>query len=196
MIIMIIKMFVLSIVVMTVSLTFFVTVSVFEMKDYKLPRGHKKHKPLCRPCGKGFKDWPTYNTHMQEKHRAQTEWTCKLCDKVQQTLSGYNNHMLMHYEDAKKKVCEKCQSHFTYQSQLDCHMVKHNNDKLHKCPSKVCNREGSKEKASLDCHIEQHSGELIPCLVEGCPKTFKSRHYRTDHMNNMHGPVKQCRNVL
>ena len=88
-----------------INMVVFVTVSVFEMKDYKLSQGHKKRKPLCRPSGKGFYDWPSYNSHMQEKHRQQTEWTCKLCDKVLYTLLGYNNHMLMHDEDSKKKVC-------------------------------------------------------------------------------------------
>ena len=96
----------------------------------------------------------------------------------------------------KRKKCEKCQSCFSYQSQLDHHMITHLDAKPYKCPSKACNGKGFKEKASLDYHMEQHSGELIPCLVQGCTKTFKSRHYRTDHMNNIHGPVKQCQNML
>ena len=166
------------------------------MKDYQLPHGHKKCKPLCKPCSKGFKDWPTYNKHLQDKHGQQTEWTCNICNKVQTTLSGYQNHMLMHNEDKKKKICEKCQSHFSYQSQLDHHMITHLDAKPYKCLSKACDGKGFKEKASLDHHMEQNSGEFIPCLVQGCTKTFKSRHYRADHMNNIHGPMEQCQNVL
>ena len=85
----------------------------------------KKCKPLCRPCGKAFKDWPTYNKYLQGKHGQQTEWTCNICNNVQTTLSGYQNHMLMHNEDKKKKICEKGQSCFSYQSQLDHHMITH-----------------------------------------------------------------------
>ena len=73
----------------------------------------------------GFKDWPTYNKHLQDKHVQETEWTCNICNKVQTTLSGYQNHMLMHDEDKKKKICEKGQSCFSYQSQLDHHMITH-----------------------------------------------------------------------
>ena len=99
-------------------------------------------------------------------------------------------------EDMKKHACDQCTKRFTFKSQLDRHMDSHVDDKPFKCPSRSCKTDGFKSKASLKRHMEQHSGELVECLVEGCSKKFTLKHYHTDHMNNQHGPPKECEHVL
>ena len=133
------------------------SVSVFDMKEYMLPYGCKKRKPLYKPCSKGFKNWTSYNKHMQDKHGGQSEWTCNKCSKVLHSLSRFQNHMGMHNEDDKKHPCMKCTRRFTYPSPLDGHIISHGDDRPFKCPSKSCKTQGFKCQTSLNCHMEQHS---------------------------------------
>ena len=112
--------------------------SVFEITNYKLSHQTQRHKPIYRPCKRGFVDWYSYNRHMLRKHSGEDEWQCNQCDKKLESISGYRNHMLVHEEDKKKHVCTKCTHRFLYKSQLKRHMESHADGGSLTCVSRGC----------------------------------------------------------
>ena len=179
-----------------VVFSIFFAVSVFEITNYKLSHQTQRHKPICRPCKRGFVDWYSYNRHMLRKHSGEDEWQCNQCDKKLESISGYRNHMLMHEEDKKEHVCTKCTHRFLYKSQLKRHMESHADGGSLTCASRGCVGKTFQNKDTLKQHMEVHRAEKKECPYEGCDKFFYAAHYLSDHIRRQHKDPYQCENVL
>ena len=77
------------------------SVSVFEVKEYKLDQIGKKQMPICRICDPphGFTNWTKFNAHQVWRHGGKDKYTCT---KEFKSLSGFQNHIFFHEEDKKK----------------------------------------------------------------------------------------------
>ena len=173
-------------------------VSVFDVKEYALPRHHKR-KPICKKHHSGFESWTEYNKHLIEKHGHQQEYKCKACGTVCHSLQAYNTHQLKHEEDKKKHQCKECLKKFSFPSQLKTHMRTHKDDKKYTCPYKpggvLCGK-SFKYPETYKRHMKTHDGEEISCTHPGCPRTFTSMHYMKDHFRLQHSEPLQCKYVL
>ena len=57
-------------------------------------------------------------------------------------------------------------------------------------------KEGFKSQQALDRHMDVHKGKLLKCDIQGCPKSFSTCNYLSDHKNTVHGEPYECKHVL
>ena len=176
-------------------------VSVFNIKEYKLPIRGKKRMPVCQEWTRGSLHGQTlmHTTFVNMAFRINM---CVSMVGAQRSSKAGLVTKPMNFTMKKTKrndQCKTCLVCFTYESQLLRHEDTHKDSKLpYKCPSKSCKKftDYFKSQQALNHHMDIHRGVQIPCTVAGCPKTFPTKSYLKEHLNTKHGPGYNVRTLL
>lgn len=181
---------------------------------YHIKFGHNK-QPICRKCGKVFKDENEKKVHVSESSRCwnfcciycgerfksweikqkhlmlvhqkpQVQYSCPDCDK---TFEGrrlfYRHYKIVHTGDSFN--CTKCDLVFESRKVMNDHMLRHTGEKLFEC--NICMKMFARKK-SLTQHMWIHS-ENKRFLCSICNKQYAQKVCLKGHMKSNHPEVKQ-----
>ena len=148
----------------------------------------------CAVCLKKFQNG-TSAANCLKRHDTpddiQYPCTVENCGSVLKTENGRRVHMKKH-EERKYPICTICTRTLSARSELNRHMkyVHGNIEKNFGCS--VCGLKWA-TKYQLENHMKIHSGQIFPCIFEGCKSKSNTQYGLNFHFKKKHGQVNHRR---